>query len=289
MKKFISILTIILFVSFVNAQDCNNESVTRFMARGKTAIKVAEKPEDYKLAANEFKKALEYAPKCADIYYQLGLCYEQMGKLDPGNYQEAISYFNNYLAYKPTAANKNEIQEKIYEIEFLAEKAGGVSLKSLVGKWKFYWGSGNDDDFFDIEIYENEGNLYAQDICDLRKAITYSVNKDNSVNDNGGYKEFKNEKCNNIIKYENGIISFKTEPFIGFFSYHPKEGNLSRFNEHSTQYWNLEYILKFENGKLVGERVRSKYVKKRYYNSEWETVTDCNGDCGENKVYFVKQ
>jgi hypothetical protein len=70
---------------------------------------------------------------------------------------------NTYLSLLPDAPNKQDIQEKIYEIEFLFEKAGGVSLKSLVGKWKFYWGDGDPDEAYDITIFENQGNFF----CDF--------------------------------------------------------------------------------------------------------------------------
>jgi tetratricopeptide (TPR) repeat protein len=293
MKKIL-LSTLIAALSFqVAAQnDSQNENVIRFMTRGKAALETAEKPEDYKLAADEFKKALEYDAKCADIYEQLAICYEQLGKLDPGNYKQAINYLNTYRSLRPDAPNKQEIQEKIYKLEFLMEKAGGMSLKNLVGKWKFYWGSGDDDDFFNIEIFENKGNFYAKCICDLRKNRILSPDSKGEYNTNEKWTNWKNDECNNIIKYEDGVVSFEADASIHFWTIYVynKRG---KWTEGNSKYWNLKYNLRFENSNLAGDRLCTKYlvqVKNISEDSdEWDTITDCEDDCGNSKVYFVKQ
>jgi tetratricopeptide (TPR) repeat protein len=311
MKKVISILSLVLCVSFVNAQNCpQNENLTRFMTRGKAALKTAEKPEDYKLAANEFLKALEYAPKCPDVYLNLAQCSEQMGKFDPGNYQETINYYNTYLSLSPNAANKQEIQEKIYEIEFLLEKAGGVSLKSLVGKWKFYKGFGSDDDYYDIEIYENNENYYVRYLCDYmlnkvrmlegRIVIDYKMTGLKPDNVNEGFYITKEDYCNALIEYKDGIISFMTESFISWTiraddkitDRQSDEMLVSTFGlgQNYTEQINM-YQLKITYKMLKGTKICTKY--KKCYNG-YGTVpkkcyTDCTGDCGKQEVYFVKQ
>ena len=178
MKKVLIILFTAIISFQLSAQNCSqNENVTRFMGLGKAALKYAEKPEDYKSAAKEFLQALEYDNKCPDIYYQLALCYEQMGKLDPSNYKKAMSYLETYLALRPNAENKQEIQEKIYELEFLIEKSGGISLKELVGKWKFYFADGDPDEAYDITIFENQGNLFVRYRTKLWKTKYYYLNR----------------------------------------------------------------------------------------------------------------
>jgi tetratricopeptide (TPR) repeat protein len=264
------------------------------MARGKTAIKVAEKPEDYKLAANEFTKALEYAPKCADIYYQLGLCYEQMGKLDPGNYQEAISCFNNYLAYKPTAANKNEIQEKIYEIEFLAEKAGGMSLKSLIGKWKFYYFDGDDDEPYDIEISENQGYFYVTYRAKLWKTKYYCLDG-NHLKEGASIDDFANSKndCWNSSKitYDNNVVYFSTDFMFRRGDLHKNNEWICKYTDMITTYYDFNYELTMGNEFLKGKRVITKKIVDtlKGCNSEWQKSSRCENNCGSTDIYFVKQ
>jgi tetratricopeptide (TPR) repeat protein len=288
MKTAIILLFAVGISIQMSAQCSQDENVIRFMTRGKAAIKMAEKPEDYKLAADEFTKALEYDTKCPDIYYNLALCYEQLGELDPGNYQEAINYLNIYLSLSPDVPNKQEIQEKIYELEFLFEKAGGVSLQSLIGKWKFYWGGGNEeDDFFDIEIFKNGGDFYAKYCGDKRSSTDIIIRRDKSMESTDSL--FRNNYESSIIQYENGIFLLNVNPYRQHTEHHPKEGNLNRFNNGISTYRELEYSLKFENGTLKGDRICKKFVKKSYSKSGWETIEDCNGDCGKGKVYFVKQ
>jgi tetratricopeptide (TPR) repeat protein len=305
-KAFIILLSACISLQ-MSAQNCSqDENVTRFMTRGKAAIKTAEKPEDYKLAAAEFMKALEYDVKCPDIYYSLSLCYEQLGALDPGNYQEAINFLNTYLSLKPDAGNKQEIQEKIYEIEFLLEKTGGTSLKNLVGKWKFYWGNGNDDDFFDIEIFENQENFYIRYLCDYRETRYYDLEgtkrnervvtrkcyeqgwKESSISE--GFCITQNDFCTAIIKYTDGTISFESTRYFEHYIFWTFEMEL---NEGSSRYNELQYNLRYDKGKLIGDRICSRYKVCKVYAGEkdksWQCSNDCTGDCGNNKVYFVKQ
>jgi hypothetical protein len=302
MKKTIVLFCLLISAMNLLAQECKlNEEATRYMVRGKSAIELAEKPEDYKLAATEFLKVAEYAPKCPDVYYNLSLCYEQMGKLDPGNYQEAISYLQTYLQLSPNAANKQEIQERIYKLEFVAEKAGGVSLKRLIGKWKFFWGDGGNDDSWDIEIFENNGNFYARFLCDYRLRKWHDMESNRMVVRNCygmGLKESPlkgccitaNDFCTAIIKYADGTISFETNLYVESYlawTYKP------HLDEGSSSYWKLNYNLKINNGKLQGNRICNRYKVCKVYAGEddknWICNTDCTGDCGENNVYFVKQ
>ena len=278
----------ILFLP-LSAQDCaQNENITRFMARGKAALKVAEQPEDYKLAAAEFLKALEYDAKCPDIYYNLALCYEPMGKLDPCNYQEAISCLNTYLALQPNAENKNDIQEKIYEIEFLFEKTGNMCLNDLIGKWKFYWGGGEDDDFFDIEIYKNKDDFYVKYRGDMRINTNITIGRRNETLSNKSV--LRDDYESSIIQYKDGTILFAAKPFSQSTEFHPKEGNLRRFNSGRSFYRELEYRLKMVDGMLKGERICTKLVKRSFSGeSDWIIDEDCIDNCGTYPVYFVKQ
>ncbi|MDR1197856.1 MAG: tetratricopeptide repeat protein [Prevotellaceae bacterium] len=303
-KILLSILIAALSLQ-LSAQDCSqDENLVRFMTRGKAALKTAEKPEDYKLAVAEFKKALEYDAKCVDIYEQLAVCYEQLGKLDPGNYRQAINYLNTCLSFRPDVPNKQEIQEKVYELEFLLEKAGGMSLDNLIGKWKFYWGNGNKGEFFDIEIFKNQGNFYIRYLCDYREKKFYDLkgkgknervvvrsceNKKKSPY-NEGYCIDKNDFCTSIMKYADGIISFGTSLYTEKYLFWTFEMEL---NEGNSRYYELQYNLKYDNEKLAGDRICNRYKVCGVYagndDKSWKCSTDCTGDCGDNKVYFVKQ
>ncbi|MDR1348942.1 MAG: tetratricopeptide repeat protein [Prevotellaceae bacterium] len=284
-KILLSILIAVLSLQ-VAAQDCSqDENFVRFMTRGRLAVKTAEKPEDYKLAAGEFKKALEYDAKCADIYVQLAVCYEQMGELDPGNYRQAINYLNTYLSLRPDALNKQEIQEKVYELEFLLEKAGGMSLDNLIGKWKFYWGNGDDKSLFDIEIYKNQGNYYTKYVIEegwiADKNGSWSNNKPD-------YQHY--ETCG--INYKDGIITFWT--------LHNRSNILYDNREYSHSKNEFHYELHLEENILRGIckcSLRFHGKGHRDYSSVFSAQKagkatiwdDCEGDCGNYNVYFVKR
>jgi tetratricopeptide (TPR) repeat protein len=290
MKNFLIITALSLTSFSLIGQNCpQNENITRFMARGKAALRTAEKPEDYKLAAAEFKKALEYDDdaKCPDIQYNLALCYEPMGKLDPGYYRQAISSLRTYLSLKPNAENKSEIQEKIYEIEFFLEKAGGVSLNDLIGTWKFYWGRGEEGEIFDIEIYKNKGDLYAK-YCGTK--ITHiGIYKKKRVFTRGGEQIIENKYESSVIKYKDGTISFEAKPHIQHSTMYDDD-RFNKNDEGTFKYWEIEYRLQVVNGMLKGERIHKKYKKGSAHGKDfdWQIDYECN-DCDTYPVYFVKQ
>ena len=290
MKKILFLLVIANISLHLFAQNCmENENIIRFMTRGKMALKTAKNPEDYKLAANEFLKALEYDVKCPDVYYQLALCYEPMGEIDPGNFQEAKTYLETYLAFRPDAEDKQEIQEKIYELEFLIEKSGGISLNELVGKWKFYWGTGEEDDFFDIEIYLNMGDYYVKYCGDKRIMTQISMYRGGAMDSEKHI--LRNDYESSIIQYKDGIIILNVKPYFQTSEYFPKEGNLCRFNNGTGKYWKIEYRLKLEEGILKGERIHKGYEKVSSSGCDWNWQTDyeCISDCNTYPVYFEKQ
>jgi len=118
---------LLLFAVTTYAQDCTlNEDAQRYMARGNVAIESAQSNADYLSAVEEFKKALQYAPNCPDIYYNIALCYDKsMGSdLFKGSkgFAEAIENYKKYLALKPNAQDKQTVQTRIYELEYKQEK-----------------------------------------------------------------------------------------------------------------------------------------------------------------------
>jgi len=127
MKNLLCLTGVLLFVvTTTYAQDCNNENAQRYSARAKMAIKDAKTDADFLNAVAEFKKALQYAPDCPDIYYNIAFCSDKSASsgllTDIGNYSEAIKYYKKYLELKPKAPNKQEVQTRIYELEYLYDK-----------------------------------------------------------------------------------------------------------------------------------------------------------------------
>jgi len=93
------------------------EEAERRMARGKTALKVAQNSSDYESAAKEFLEAINQAPWWADAHYNLAVVREKQNE-----YQKAIDSFKTYLLAAPAASDAKEVKAKIYELEYLMEK-----------------------------------------------------------------------------------------------------------------------------------------------------------------------
>jgi len=127
MKNLLCLTGILLFAIATYGQDCNlNEDAQRYFARAKMAIKEAKTDADFLSAVVEFKKVLEYAPDCSDVYYNIAFCYDKSASsgllTDIGNCSEAIKYFKKYLELKPNAQNRQPVQTRIYELEYKYDK-----------------------------------------------------------------------------------------------------------------------------------------------------------------------
>lgn len=106
-----------LTVYTARAETAVPEKAERFLARGTAAIKAAETPEDFRAAAAEFRKAAEAAPSWPDPYYNAGVALEKAG--DPAGARDA---FQKYLKLAPNAPDAKQVRNRVYELEFLAEK-----------------------------------------------------------------------------------------------------------------------------------------------------------------------
>ena len=138
MKNLLCFTGILLFaITTTYAQDCNlDENVRSYFVRANAAIEEAKKDADYLNAAEEFKKALRYAPDCPDIYYNIGRCYEKSASSgllkDRGSYLEAINYYKKYLELKPAAQDKQTVQNRIYEMEYKIEKLNEQMISNML-------------------------------------------------------------------------------------------------------------------------------------------------------------
>ena len=127
MRKLLYLTGILLFAVTTYAQDCNlNADAQRYWVRAKAALNDAKNENDYLIVCDEFKKALEYAPDCPDIYFNIGMCYDKSASTglvkDIFGCKQAAEYLKKYLEIKPDAQNKREVRDKIYELEFKYDK-----------------------------------------------------------------------------------------------------------------------------------------------------------------------
>jgi tetratricopeptide (TPR) repeat protein len=94
------------------------EEAKRHLARGKAALRGAKEARDFQDAAEEFKKALLYAPWLAEGYYNLGVIQDKAG-----HYDDAMKNLKFYLIAAPKAPDADKVKELVYEIEYRKEKA----------------------------------------------------------------------------------------------------------------------------------------------------------------------
>ena len=98
------------------------EEAKRYLVRGKAAFKGAKEQKDFNDAADEFKKALLYAPWLAEGYYNLGIIQDKAGL-----YADAMQNLKFYLMAAPNAPDSEKVKELIYEIEYRKDKAAKES------------------------------------------------------------------------------------------------------------------------------------------------------------------
>jgi tetratricopeptide (TPR) repeat protein len=84
---------------------------------GMTAVKGAKDPKGLDRAIEEYRKAIQLAPWWADLYYNLAMVQEQRS-----HFLEAAETFKLYLAASPKDPQAQLIQNKIYELEYKAQK-----------------------------------------------------------------------------------------------------------------------------------------------------------------------
>jgi hypothetical protein len=125
------VIAFCLSIGIADAQNISDEA-RRFFSRGMAATETAKSTADYKNAAKEFEKAKTLAPDWPDVYYNLGIILE---KTD--DFEGAIKNLKTYLRLAPSSSDANQIQEKIYKLEYKLEKASeAAKIRSwLKGEW----------------------------------------------------------------------------------------------------------------------------------------------------------
>jgi len=96
------------------------------MVRGQTAVKIAQTPDDINAAISEFQQALIAAPWLADGYYDLGTLQEKAKY-----YAGAIWSLKLYLLCSPKAEDAETVRQKVFELEYLQERASRESAPPL--------------------------------------------------------------------------------------------------------------------------------------------------------------
>jgi len=132
----------------------------KYMLRGQAAMEDAKNATDYQDAINEFKKAVKYAPKWGDAWYNLGVAQDAAG-----DYAAAITSFKQYLGLMPQASDRSAVEDRIIKLEYKQEKAGRVAkeaevskqkenIKKLTGTWICTPGNAAHTKTFGEQIYE---------------------------------------------------------------------------------------------------------------------------------------
>jgi len=130
--KFIILLGLVLLSNTtVFGQNDADTEIKRSLATARAAYKLGE----YQDALNEYLKVSKLAPDFSDIYKAIGDAYEKIGGED--NLQKAADSYKHYLSLSPNAGDKDSIQEKIYQLEYLSKKQAEKDfiLDDINGLW----------------------------------------------------------------------------------------------------------------------------------------------------------
>jgi len=152
MKNLLCLAGVLLFtLTTTYAQDCKlNEEAQGHVTKANLAMEKAKSETDYLYAIEELNKALQYAPDCPDIYFNIGFLYDQAantGLIKDIDYcNKAIEYFKKYLEIKPDSQKKQDVQNKIYELEYRRDKLKLNGVLVAKGKSVFMNGKELDKD-----------------------------------------------------------------------------------------------------------------------------------------------
>ena len=286
MKNLICLAGFLLFAITTYAQDCNlNEEAQRYWVRANAAIKDAQNEADYLNAAEEFKKALEIAPNCPDIWFNIGMCYDKSASSgllkDIWGCGQAVFYLKMYTALKPDAQNKQEVQKKIYELEYKYDKLNKFTEHILELSF--------DDNLDDSNAF----GWFVNDIC-----VKIQIKDNNRID----------ILLVHNMEFEDSFLHFDTVRVVAD-NYKTKEGveclkfcvqNLKRMNSEWDKKKNIYknpgnytiigccYYLKLINGRFVLE-FEPKYIRQFVNNRETQKSIDINnstrGKDFLNKIY----
>lgn len=128
-----------LSIGIVAAQNISDEAIRHF-DRGQAAVEMATSTAGYEDAIKEFEKAARLASDWPDVYYNLGLIQEKVGKR-----ADAIRNLTKYLELSPNATDYREVKRFIAKMDYKKEKVKAEydKIKNLLGTWDAFILSGN--------------------------------------------------------------------------------------------------------------------------------------------------
>ena len=129
---FISVfLTASLFCCGVVQGQSVKEQVERLQSRAETAYEMG----NFQNAIKEYLSIRDLMPNYPDVHKALGNIYEKLGSDD--DLKAAIECYSQYIKLSPNAADKKEIQRKIYSLEYIYEQQLQQTqvLNDLSGTW----------------------------------------------------------------------------------------------------------------------------------------------------------
>ena len=170
--------TKIFFVMFIAASFCcdvafsqsSTDDIQRLLTRAQTAYSMGE----YDDALKEYLKIKQMAPNYPDLYKAIGDVYEKLGKDD--DLANAIESYKTYLRLAPNAADKEEMNKKIYTLEYIHEKQ--VQQTKILDDLNGTWIAVDNVEF--LKIYEETGENppysdFVFNISEVQKTGTYRV------------------------------------------------------------------------------------------------------------------
>lgn len=221
MKIKLFVIIMLLNVFALHAQDCKlTPEAQRYFDRGMAAMESVKAEDDWHDVVTEFEKALQHAPNCADIYFNLGLAYQKAGELRGTVYfDKAEESFKKFLELNPKASDddKKFVQKQLNGIEYKKEKYRKDAMKAyaeqekeeeikekeaFVGCWK---GSA-DSRSCNLEINLVNGTLYLT-------SLIFDIDGTDPI----------------VIEYKSGILSFEV-PCI----YYDNEGEYNAATKADT-------------------------------------------------------
>ena len=291
MKKIVIIILLDIFCqSAVMAQEQDVNSATiKYMERAELSMKNIKVPSDYQIVINELLGALVESPNHPFIIFNLGICYEGMGIIDVNSYYKAIEYYKQFLTLNPSETDRKNVLNRMKEIEYAIENAVGqqLTLDKLIGRWNL-GGVSHPACMQNIEIFESDGYYFV-------KYLWF-----------GTYFEKKNGllpwpwDCPDDIIYNTTEIYFDNDTIIftidNFKSWKTNKGR----HEHMVHMLTYTYKVFWYNGNLAGTSNCIEYYSATG-NSDYKTVaaarrdgrgivqSDCEGNCGMENIYFIKQ
>lgn len=115
--SLLTALTVSIQLLTVADSQAHSQEAQRYFDRGMAAVEMANSPNDYVPAINEFKQAISLAPDWPDAYYNLGMVQEKAGK-----HADAIASLRQYLRLAPDADDAATVTKLVNKLEYKAEQ-----------------------------------------------------------------------------------------------------------------------------------------------------------------------